>query len=117
MRQLVEADEVVLGSLIVEMTVLLLEMPEFEDRAGRKRPAMLLLVPGRLSAQPGFRSVDQTAGLRKLRKVLTEQESLVSRDIRVLDSSPEKSIGLAAASCASVQRFEVRQRKERSLLR
>lgn len=92
MRQLVEADEVVLRALIVEVTVLLLEMPEFEDRARRKRPAMLLLIPGGLSAQPGFRAVDQTAGLRKLRKVLTEQESLVSGDIRVLDSGTEKSI-------------------------
>lgn len=86
MRQLVEADEVVLGSLVVEVTVLLLEMPEFEDRSRRKGPAVLLLVPGGLSIQPGFRSVDQTAGLRELRKVLTEQERLISGDIDVLES-------------------------------
>src|SRR5262245_38934232 len=88
MRQLVEADEVEFGALVVEAVVLMLEVTEFDDCPARERPAVLRLVPGGLARPPFLRAIDQPPCLRELREGLAEDDRLVAGQVRVLSGGP-----------------------------
>ena len=119
-RHLVDADELILRTLVVGERLVVLEVPEVERGSVGERPAVLtLVVDGVRGVEPRRSALDQPLRLREHRVGPAHEHGLVVREVDELERRDQERLGLPASRSAAVEDLAERRhdRREEQLLR
>ena len=96
-RHLISADELVLASLIADVRLRVVEVPERETRAAREREHVIAAIPLHTTrSEPLDRAVHDRARLDQVRERLAHDESAVSRHVNELQERHQQARRFAA---------------------